>query len=54
MATLRDAKVRTGMVVYCRECDARNKMRLRMAHTEQPYPHDVQDFMRGLFSRSKK
>jgi hypothetical protein len=49
MATLRDAKVRDGIVVYCRECDERNKMRLRIANTEQPYPHDVLDFLRGFF-----
>lgn len=40
MATLRDAKVRIGMVVYCRECDPRHK---RAGNNSMP------PFMREFF-----
>lgn len=42
MAILRDAKVRKGMVVYCKECNEE-----RMARPSDRY--DIPDFMRSLF-----
>ena len=52
MATVRDARIRDGMVVYCRDCDGRNKRLLygAMASTSR----DVPDFMRGLFGGGKR
>lgn len=49
MCTLRDAKVRIGMVVYCKECDARNKHLLELARSTAASDYGMPDFMRGLF-----
>ena len=50
MGTLRDAKIRNGMVVYCQECDERAQRMLRMAaRAGAGQKYDVPDFMRGLF-----
>ncbi len=40
MATLRDAKVRNGMVVYCRECDPR---------LHRPETGSMPEFMKEFF-----
>lgn len=53
MGTLRDAKVRNGMVVYCQECDARNKRLLFLAQATADPKNGMPDFMRGLFGKGK-
>jgi len=52
MATVRDAKIRDGMVVYCKVCDVRNKRLL--ASGRDGASRDVPDFMRGLFGGGKR
>jgi hypothetical protein len=49
MATLRDAKVRNGMVVYCQQCDTINKRLQALAGCSASSKASVPDFMRGLF-----
>ena len=53
MGTLRDAKIRKGMVVYCQECDERTQRMLRIAamtgSVGEGKKYDVPDFMRGFF-----
>lgn len=50
MGTLRDAKIRKGMAVYCRECDERMQRMLKIATAAGAgKKYDVPDFMRGLF-----
>ena len=51
MATVRDARIRDGMVVYCRDCDVRNKL---LASGRDGASRDVPDFMRGLFGGGKR
>ena len=46
MATLRDAKVRNGMIVYCEHCNDKMKHMLKLAVPAGKY---MPDFMRGLF-----
>ncbi len=53
MGTLRDAKVRNGMVVYCQECDTRNKRLLLLAQATATHKDGMPDFMRGLFGKGK-
>ena len=46
MATLRDAKVRNGIVVYCERCDKKMQHLLKLSVPAGKY---MPDFMRGLF-----
>lgn len=45
MGTLRDAKIRTGMVVYCAICDKENQVK----RASEPRSPDIPDFLKGLF-----
>lgn len=49
MATLRDARVRNGMVVYCAECNAAMQRLVRMATAASDPMRGAPDFMRDLF-----
>lgn len=49
MGILRDARVRKGMVVYCRECDEVMRQVLRLAKRPATPSPDVPDFFKGLF-----
>jgi len=46
MATLRDANVRTGMVVYCKECDY--KVKSLLSKHDKPKA-DMPEFFKGIF-----
>jgi hypothetical protein len=45
MATLRDAKVRRGIVVYCEECDREIQALL------SPKITDIPEFLRGFMGK---
>lgn len=49
MGILRDARVRKGMVVYCRECDELMQQVLRLAKRPPDYSPDLPDCLKGLF-----
>lgn len=49
MGILRDAKVRKGMVIYCRECNELIRQVLRLGKRPTANSPDVPDFLKGLF-----
>jgi len=50
---VRDAKLRNGLVVYCKECDDANKLTLQLLRASKdkssPYSDDTMNVMDALF-----
>lgn len=49
MGVLRDARIRTGMVVYCRECDALVQQAFMQLAKNLEGRTEMPDFLKGLF-----
>lgn len=52
MGTLRDAKIRNGMVVYCSLCDEQIQLMKAQHSPHNNSKHDIPDFMRSIFGKS--
>lgn len=46
MGILRDAKIRDGMCVYCKECDGKIQSLMAIYKNRT---HDVPEFFKGMF-----
>jgi hypothetical protein len=51
MATLRDARVRVGMIVYCAPCDTLIQHSITKKRQAES---DVPDFLSGLFGGTRR
>lgn len=52
MGVARDARLRTGMVIYCGPCDKRTLGLLAMLEKKVEQAHEMPDFMAEVFGQN--